>query len=130
MCHILKQFMVISLIDHASICKRKLIQLACESMRLKGETVPASCNWKYLVLSCHVNFKYALMLSRSYKRKNKNRGLSIKIVKKPLKVNCLQTIATVKWVQWWLQLVNKETLNATGLLSAVYKQFYKVFTSH
>ena len=41
---ILKQFMVISLIDHASICKRKLIQLACERLRLKGETVPASCN--------------------------------------------------------------------------------------
>ena len=41
---ILKQFIVISLIDHAGICKRKLIQLACESMRQRGKTVPASCN--------------------------------------------------------------------------------------
>ena len=49
------------------------------------------------------------MLSRSYGKKNTNRGILIKIVTSLSKVNCFQTIATDEWAQWWLQLVNKET---------------------
>ena len=32
------------LIDNASNCESKVFQLACESIRRSGETVPASCN--------------------------------------------------------------------------------------
>ena len=49
-------------------------------------------------------------IHKSYGRKNTNRGILIKIVISLSKVNYLQTIATDKWAQWRLQLVNKETL--------------------
>ena len=55
------------------VCKCKLISLACESVRLRGGTVPASCNWSFhniSFLSCHVHceLNYVLMLVVGFMR--------------------------------------------------------------
>ena len=44
--HIINHFLITLSLDFQAtkVCKCKLHGLACESMRMKGETVPASCN--------------------------------------------------------------------------------------
>ena len=42
--HVSVTICCLPLIDNASNCESKVFQLACESIRRSGETVPASCN--------------------------------------------------------------------------------------